>query len=394
MNKDLFNDSLILVFPSVNWNHNWERQHELIYRFAQKTSSDIYIFSPIGYMNYSLCKIFKKVMEKVKHKGDKNQSSNPVTSNMNFMNIEFFIPYHNVKIIRRINSWLVKLYFKNMNLYKHINEKKVILWCTYSTDVILDIIELLKPVLVITDIAQRRKANPYVPQYAIDFEKSLIKRSDIVFADSQATCEDYMDITDIEYFCQGVSLERNINNICLKKIDRMEGIATPIIGYLGALHNCINYELLQFIIENNPNYNFVFVGNIVDERAEELKKFNNVIFIGKINYDELNSYIRYFDVGIIPYLVNDFTEGVSPTKLFEYGIQKVPVISTNIREVLQFEDPIYIAKDFEEFNNKIRQILELDGEMYDKLRNKTYDLSLNNSWERKFDFFYNNNINI
>jgi glycosyltransferase involved in cell wall biosynthesis len=389
MNKDLFDDSIILIFPSVNWNHNWERQHELIYRFAQENKSDIYIFSPIGYMNHSLSKLFKKVVGKLKHKRDKNGSRNPVTNNMKFMNIEFYIPYHNARIIRRINSFLVKLYFKKKNLYKRVNSKKVILWCTYSTDIILDIIELLKPVLIITDIAQRRKANPYIPQYAIDLEEKLIKISDIVFADSQATCEDYDDITDIQYFCQGVSLERNINNLCFKKIDRLEFIDTPIVGYLGALHSSINYELLKFIIVKNTDYNFVFVGNILNKKAEELKKFRNVIFVGKINYDELNNYIRYFDVGIVPYLVNDFTEGVSPTKLFEYGIQKVPVVSTNLREVLQFENPIYIGKNIEEFNNKIRQILQLDVETYDKLRNKTYNLSLKNSWQSKFDFFYN-----
>lgn len=389
MSEDLFEDSIIMIFPSVNWNHNWERQHELIYRFAQITSSDIYLFSPLGYINYDLSKLLKKVMEKFKHKREKNQSSNPFISNMKFINIDFYIPYHNAKIIRKINSYMVKALLKKMNLYKRKDGKKVILWCTYSTDIILDVIEIIKPVLVITDLAQRRKANPNVPQYALDFEECLLKKSDIVFADSQATCEDYIDIAYIKYFCQGVSLERNINDTPLKKIDVMECISRPIIGYLGALHNCINYGLLQFIIENNPNYNFVFVGNIVDERAKQIKAFSNVTFLGKKKYDELNSYIQYFDIGIVPYLVNDFTDGISPTKLFEYGIQKVPVISTNIREVLQFENPIYIGKTIEEFNNKIREILVLDVDKYDKLRGEIYDLSLKNSWQCKFDYFYN-----
>ncbi|WP_017413635.1 glycosyltransferase [Clostridium tunisiense] len=385
MDNNIFDDKIILVFPSVGWNHNWERQHELIYRFSKCINGKVYIFPSIGYINHGLGALSQKLKNRLKPNEKNFESKNPTTSNMKFVRIPWLIPYHNVNSVRAINKLLMKKVLKR-NGVTNKNSDRVIVLSAYSTDTILDIIDYLKPKLVITDIAQRRKANSEIPQYAIRFEEELVRKSDVIFADSRATCEDYKEVAEINYFCQGVSLERN--NIKPQPVEEMEKLEGPIVGYIGALHSSIDYELVEFVIKNNPNYNFVFVGNIIVSSAERLKTYPNVLFVGRKSYEELNNYIQYFHVGIIPYLVNSYTDGVSPTKLFEYGIQGIPVVSTYLREVVQFSDAVYLAENKEEFSSQLRNVIEIDSRNLELAKQKIYNLSISNSWESKFNFFY------
>ncbi len=385
MDSNTFDDKIILVFPSVGWNHNWERQHELIYRFSKNIKGAVYIFPPIGYINYNLKALIGKVRNRVKSNLDCFESKNPVRPNMTFVDIPAIIPYHNINSVRAINKLLMKKVLKR-NGVTNKNSDRVIVLSAYSTDTILDIIDYVKPKLVITDIAQRRKANSEIPQYAIRFEEELVRKSDVIFADSRATCEDYKEIAELNYFCQGVSLERNDKKP--QPVEEMEKLEGPIVGYIGALHSSIDYELVEFVIKNNPNYNFVFVGNIIVSSAEKLKTYPNVLFVGRKSYEELNNYIQYFHVGIIPYLVNSYTEGVSPTKLFEYGIQGIPVVSTYLREVVQFSDAISLAENKEKFSEQLRNVIEMDNRKLELVKQNLYNLSISNSWESKFNFFY------
>ena len=92
------------------------------------------------------------------------------------------------------------------------------------------------------------------------------------------------------------------------------------------------------ISDKFTNSKIVIIGKIY-ENSQKLKKLiskNNVMFIDQIPHSELPSYIKYFKIGLIPYLVNDFTNSVSACKLNEYLSLGIPVVSTNIAEVYNF----------------------------------------------------------
>jgi len=53
-----------------------------------------------------------------------------------------------------------------------------------------------------------------------------------------------------------------------------------------------------------------------------------VTLIGERSPDTIAGYVRAFDVGVIPFVVDDLTEGVSPLKMYEYLAAGVPVVAT------------------------------------------------------------------
>ncbi len=73
-----------------------------------------------------------------------------------------------------------------------------------------------------------------------------------------------------------------------------------------------------------------FVGRIVSkDKAAQLDKFPNTKFWDAKKPEELPSYLKKFDAGIIPFLKNEQTAGIYPMKINEYLAGGIPVISTD-----------------------------------------------------------------
>lgn len=157
----------------------------------------------------------------------------------------------------------------------------------------------------------------------------------------------------------------------------------PIIGYYGIFSRWkIDYELIQFIARELSGFNFVMIGpgfdfdNSLNEY--EWEKFSNIYFLGKKDYHELPNYACHFDVAILPFLVNEITNAISPVKLFEYFAMKLPVVVTDILECGKYKS-VLIAKDHNEFVQQIRKAFSLKNDpAYQALLHK--ELSLN-TWD-------------
>ncbi|MBN8568912.1 MAG: glycosyltransferase, partial [Ignavibacteria bacterium] len=169
-----------------------------------------------------------------------------------------------------------------------------------------------------------------------------------------------------------------VKNDVLKKIE-----GKKIIGYLGTVRNWMDFDLLEAILRKFPNAVLMFVGyvdrNGVDD-FERLKKYKNLLHIDFIPQEETPSYLAAFDVGLIPFKVNDFTVSVFPYKFYEYIAASIPIVTTALPELYQFKEYILYSETNEMFLENTKSILEgkfkLDKVNYSKI---AYD----NSWDKK-----------
>jgi len=105
----------------------------------------------------------------------------------------------------------------------------------------------------------------------------------------------------------------------------------------------------------------------------------NIHYLGSKSYSELPDYIAGWDIAMIPFLLNESTQFISPTKTPEYLSAGVPVISTPIRDVINpygTEELVHIISGPEEFIAAAKSIL----------RDKTAD----KLWLQKVDKFLSN----
>ncbi len=112
----------------------------------------------------------------------------------------------------------------------------------------------------------------------------------------------------------------------LAKIDK------PILGYFGAVDERIDWKLIEHLCRERRHWSIVFLGPLVLIDRIPINE-PNFHWLGPKSYDVLPDYLRGFDVCLIPWLVNDLTRYMSPTKTPEYLAAGRPVVSTPIPDV-------------------------------------------------------------
>jgi hypothetical protein len=129
-------------------------------------------------------------------------------------------------------------------------------------------------------------------------------------------------------------------------------IPKPRIGFIGVVGNWLDLSLIKQISVSHPEWHFVFIGPI-ESRIDILANVTNVHFLGKKPYELLPIYLRYIDVCILPFKVNDMTNSVNPIKLYEYSAAGKPIISTRIKEVTSLQKFVTIVDTPEQFSRAI-----------------------------------------
>ena len=148
------------------------------------------------------------------------------------------------------------------------------------------------------------------------------------------------NISKRRFLPNGVNFEI-FNKIELsKKYKKKESLK---IVYLGAVRDIINENLILKISKKFPEDKIYFIGPIL-KKFIKLQKQKNVIFIGEIKHKLVPSFLKNFHVGILPYKVNLFTKSINPLKVYEYVSSGLPVISTNLPNVVR------LGKDYPNIN--------------------------------------------
>ena len=75
--------------------------------------------------------------------------------------------------------------------------------------------------------------------------------------------------------------------------------------------------------------------------------------LGSKSYADIPAYLYNFDACLIPFLLNQVTKATDPVKLYEYFSLGKPVVATDMAELAQCGDLLYIGHDAEDFAQKL-----------------------------------------
>ena len=166
----------------------------------------------------------------------------------------------------------------------------------------------------------------------------------------------------------------------LSRPEDMDRITGPVVGLIGVLDKRINIPLLQKIAGDKPEWQIVLVGpiDIYQHMLADALNFPNVHFLGAKTLQELPAYLKTFQVCIIPYLIDTFTQSINPLKLYEYFASGKPVVSTPIPECVKFSPLVRIAETPNEF---IAQVSDAMAEKDQNRRQARIQIAFNNTWD-------------
>jgi glycosyltransferase involved in cell wall biosynthesis len=213
-------------------------------------------------------------------------------------------------------------------------------------------------------------------------ERRLMQRADVCFMTARSLLESKKDINPNTFLASHGVDHAHFAKAIAPATDIPAEIASlphPIIGFFGLIHEWIDLDLLAKMARMHAGWSIVLIGkSVVDTSA--LKSLPNIHLLGRRPYEALPGYCRAFDVGIIPFEVNELTRNVNPIKLREYLSAGLPVVSTDLPEVEFCGDQAHVARGHDEFISKVQQAI---GEGSPEARQRRSDSMRRETWEAR-----------
>ncbi len=372
----------IVCISTYYWDDAWFRKQHFMSRFAENGYRVAYIepsFSMAKKPDRDKCsfqsnKLFGVVVEER-------------SENLFIIKPPQGIPFWSHPAVSRLNY--VYFAFQLGKVLKKLKFNKYMLW-NYRPEYApaLDLFDYNEIVFDLTDdLAAYRGKNNKKYYYIKKCTEQLVDRSSMLIVTASTLFDMYRNAAkNICLVPNGFDSDLFSRNSAVTP-ENIKGIKGPVVGFIGTLFSFLDYDLLEFIIEKNPDKSFVFIGNCeesVKERWAEISRSKNVYWLGKKPKDEIPSYVNSFDLCINPFRVDDVSKSVSPLKVFEYLAMKKPVVSVNM-ESLQNEEIskyIYFSSSYQDFHDKINFAISEKGSFENRL---DYDVVMKYSWERLFE---------
>ncbi|MCF8233939.1 MAG: glycosyltransferase [Bacteroidales bacterium] len=248
--------------------------------------------------------------------------------------------------------------------------------------------DFLNPKLYVYYTRDNMVATKYFRKYGKEFEGKLMKKSDLVVANSKFLQEKAAEYNKNAFYVgQGCdfSLFNNENKYQIPA--DLQKIPRPRIGYLGALKSSrLDIDLLYEIATGKKNYQIVLVGP-EDQMFKKsiLHQLDNIHFMGPRKQEELPSYLTGFDVAINPQSPNELTVGNYPRKIDEYLAMGKPTLATKTPSMKVFAKYVYLAEGAKQYISMIEKALEEDSE---ELSQKRSRFARQHTWKNSVESIY------
>jgi polysaccharide pyruvyl transferase CsaB len=217
-------------------------------------------------------------------------------------------------------------------------------------------------------------------KFNVTEEKDLVRETDILVVTGAEL--------ERKYQAQGLKpvLARNGADFPFFSQARSNGllgeVPKPVVGYFGAIADWIDLDLVYEVAQSRPQYSFVMIGQVFGRDISHLESLPNVRMLGSKPYADIPAYLYHFDACTIPFLINQVTKATDPVKLYEYFSLGKPVVATDMAELGQCGDLVYIGRDPEDFARKLD--LAVSEENPD-LPRRRIEFARANTWSSRVD---------
>ena len=153
------------------------------------------------------------------------------------------------------------------------------------------------------------------------------------------------------------------------------------VGYIGTLDFRFDIDIMEHAIKELPQVLFEFTGYLLNQNIKErLSKYENVIFFKSVKAHDVPALLSKYDLGIIPYKMDEVNKNIYPLKINEYLAVGVPVVMTAFAHLTDFKSMVKSAENKTLFKSHIESELKNDN---DHLILARIEFAKLNSWENR-----------
>ncbi len=223
----------------------------------------------------------------------------------------------------------------------------------------------LHPDVTVYDCMDELSAFRGAPPAMIEMERRLIARADLVFTGGRSLYEAkrgrhprvhcFPSSIDTAHFGQA--------RLGPAEPEAMRGLKHPRLGFFGVIDERMDIDLVAKLAALRPGWSFVMVGPVVKIDEAALPRAANIHWLGGRGYADLPAHLAHWDIGFMPFALNESTRFISPTKTPEFLAAGLPVVSTPVIDVVRdYGDAglVEIADDAASMAAKVELMLARD----------------------------------
>ena len=194
-------------------------------------------------------------------------------------------------------------------------------------------------------------------------EADLFRRADLVFTGGKSLYQSKR-AEHASVHCFPSSIDRDFFASARKihaEVEDQAHIPHPRLGYAGVIDERMDLDLVAAMAEARPDWHFVMLGPVVKISPSDLPRRTNIHYLGQKDYHSLPAYFAGWDVGLLPFALNESTRYISPTKTPEYLAAGLPAVSTAITDVVNpygVQGLVHIAENAKDFTQAIEEALK------------------------------------
>ncbi|TKT93230.1 glycosyltransferase family 1 protein [Dyadobacter frigoris] len=350
----------LLCFSHLRWDFVYQRPQHLMTRFSE--------FSAVYYLEEPVFGSFQHSF---------------ISFSQRLPNLWVCVPHlpkgmDKAEINKELRS-LLNVFFVNRDI------KDFMFW--YYTPMALEFSYKFVPGLTVYDCMDELSAFKFAPDELKDLERRLFNKADIVFTGGQSLYEakkhqhynihPFQSSIDKKHFAKARSKESEPAD--------QAAVIGPKLGFYGVIDERFDTDLIRNIADARPDWQIMLIGPVVKIDPAGLPKNKNIHYLGSKKYDELPFYLSGWDVALVPFLLNESTRFISPTKTPEYLAGGKPVVSSAIRDVVTpyaKNKLVSIGVDADDFIVAIEELLaNPENEVW---LNKVDEFLADNCWDNTF----------
>ena len=301
-------------------------------------------------------RLFKKALSLISHIS--HQLKTQQRSDEPYIVEPFAIPFHQFKIIRKLNRFLLSNQVRKVA--DRLGFDQVTLWLSLPTAV--DMIGCFQEASVIYYCGDDFDSLDSVDhQLATQLEKALVNKADLIVSASQKISKKFPKHKTV-WLPHGVDYQLFSSPTGIPDDNPTSG---PVAGFYGSISSWVDTQLLSTTAKAMPEWQFVLVGHTKVD-ISPLKSLPNIHFLGFKPHHELPSYVQHWDVALLPFQSNPQIEACCPLKLREYLASGTPVAATQFPAAEEFKDFIAIQSPGESFANVINRAYAQQSKVTDR----------------------------
>ena len=220
-------------------------------------------------------------------------------------------------------------------------------------------------------------------------EQQLAHRADVVFVSSPTLLERkhalnervFLIANGVDYASFAAAADGD-----LPRPADVVHLPRPLAGYVGAINEKVDLNLLAHVARSLPTWSLVLVGPVTvgdedsQKAAQELRGMPNVFFLGRKEVADVPHYMAACDVCLLPYRVNEWTQNIDSLKLYEYLACGKPVVCTAVPTAQRFSPVVRIAASKNEFAAEMAKAVREDSSA---LQAERQAIAAQNTWDQR-----------